>query len=255
MSSSIGRTTRKQHKDNQVKASKGQQTISTVRLRTRSKNVMNTPSPRNHLDPGEKLIQQASFLSKIYNDENSNPGSENNLTTNSQSVTNNRSRRKSSNETRYSVSTCQSDPASLGEHLNSPHADEKLENLVEKAEVETADFGVQVNFEDLDIPDGGEGKSLDYYKKLAESRLKDIEQITEDLNCSNVNLEEMSKVNESLVGENETLIKRCEEYEEQLEELVTIIENQSLENKDENNRGDNGGNNNEDNDETVTAEN
>jgi len=243
--SSAGRITRKQSK-----TSKGQQTINTVGLRTRSKNFMNTPSPRNHLDPGEKLIQQASFLSKIYNDENSNPGSENNLNTNSQSVTSNR-RRKSSNETRYSVSTCQSDPASLGEHLNSPHADhhEKLENLVEKAEVETADFGVQVNFEDLDIPEGGEGKSLDYYKKLAESRLKDIEQITEDLNSSNVNLEEMSKVNESLVGENETLIKRCEEYEEQLEELVTIIEKQSLE--DENNGGDNI----EDNDETVTAEN
>lgn len=236
---SLGRTTRRSSKDNQVKASKGQQTtFPTIGLRTRSKNVMNTPSPRNHMDPGAKLVQQASFLSKIYHDENSNLGAENHVFTQVKPESQ-RSRRKSSNETRYSVSTCQSDPASLGEMLKSPlsDTDNSEQNLGQilmvNAEVQTVDFGVQVNSEDLDILDGGEVKSLDYYKKLAASRLLDVERISEDLNSSNLDLEQMTKVNEGLVEENGKLITRCEEYEEQLEFLVNQVESQSLEDPDE----------------------
>ena len=75
--------------------------------------------------------------------------------------------------------------------------------------------------EDLDILDGGEVKSLDYYrkgnefrnrsrikknrkisffhplfvyKKLAASRLLDVERISEDLNSSNLDLEQMRTV-------------------------------------------------------------
>jgi len=102
------------------------------------------------MDPGAKLVQQASFLSKIYHDENSNPGAENHVFTQVKPESQ-RSRRKSSNETRYSVSTCQSDPASLGEMLKSPlsDTDNSEQNLGQilmvNAEVQTVDFGVQVN--------------------------------------------------------------------------------------------------------------
>ena len=102
------------------------------------------------MDPGAKLVQQASFLSKIYHDENSNLGAENHVFTQVKPESQ-RSRRKSSNETRYSVSTCQSDPASLGEMLKSPlsDTDNSEQNLGQilmvNAEVQTVDFGVQVN--------------------------------------------------------------------------------------------------------------
>ena len=193
--------TRKQQKDaqNQVKSSKSQQTSKTtyLGLRTRSKNHLNTPSP------GMKVMQTF----KIFNDENSNPGSENNE--------NFKNERTTSNETRLSVSTCQTDPASLPEN---------------KVPVSTKDFGVQV---DMDLL--CDTKDLDYYKKLADSRLRDIEKITDDLNSSNLKLEEMTETNENLVADNEKLVKKCEEYEEQLEFLCGQIEEQNLnENEDKN---------------------
>jgi len=182
------------------------------------------------MDAGAKIVQ--SF--KIFHDENSNPGAENHVFTQAKPESQ-RSRRKSSSETRFSVSTCQSDPASLGEMLKSPdNSEQNLGRiLMVDAEVQTVDFGVQVNSEDLDILDGGEVMSLDYYKKLAASRLLDVERISEDLNSSNLDLEQMTKVNEGLVEENGKLIARCDEYEEQLEFLVNQIESNSLEDQDE----------------------
>merc|ERR1711976_721834 len=216
MSSTASRTTRRQHKETTKIASKGQQTIPSVSklsmgLRTRSKNHENTPSPRN-VDIGKKVVSSIKIWT---DDENSNPGSE--LPP--------RTRRKSSNETRISASTFQSETASLLEQQASPQAGSRLEQKV------TVEIGVPVNSEDLDILCDEEIQSVEYWKKKAQSTMKDLEKVSEELNTSNFNFEEMTKVNEGLVEENEKLVKRCDEYQEELEFLITQIEQQNVRNR------------------------
>merc|ERR1712048_1065537 len=81
-------------------------------------------------DIGKKVVSSIKIWT---DDENSNPGSE--LPP--------RTRRKSSNETRISASTFQSETASLLEQQASPQAGSRLEQKV------TVEIGVQVNSEDL----------------------------------------------------------------------------------------------------------
>merc|ERR1712025_55070 len=130
-------------------------------LRLRSNNARNTPSPTASLK-NKNLSEKAGKIVKIFcdNDENSNPPFEN---------------REPQKET----------------------AKPKTEISQKITRIETASIGIQVNQDDLDfaIEQDAEEHSLQYYKQLAETRLKETEQLSDQLNTTANDLSEMTKVN------------------------------------------------------------
>merc|ERR1712226_593349 len=174
-----------------LKEQKASQTIGSG-LRTRSKNIKNSPSPRNLTsDAGEKI---AKFV--IYQDENSNTPFEN--------------QNNSSNTAPRKIS---SDVCSL------PESESK------SSQTAMVDIGIQVCMDELlDLDLTTEGHSLEYYKTLAQTRLSEVEELSERLNSSSIVHEQLEEVNRALVGENEKLIKNNEEYEEQVSFLVEECE-------------------------------
>jgi len=170
-------------------------------LTSRSKNMRNTPSPSANV---QKLSEKVgNKILTIYRDqdENSNPPTET----------------KSSTTPR----------------LKSTSKDTKSAK-----QPTTTEIGIQVNADDIDIEldiirESEEELSLTYYKQLAEERLRENESLSEELNSTKTDLEDMTTVNKTLTDQNEELIKRVEEVEADLEEAVSMLEQSQL--GDENN--------------------
>jgi len=173
-------------------------------LRLRSMNHRNTPSPKTLSveNVGKKIVE-------IYRDqdENSNPPQE--------------------SLEPVQIKSLSSTPRGpfLKQVSSKKAAVTQVQETIEKAvQVDHADFVIEQDI----VKSEDEELSVDYYKKLAEERLRETENLSDQLNNTRHDLEEMTTVNTTLCEENEKLVKKCEDYEEQMEYLVGVIEKAGL---------------------------